>query len=279
MAATSEFFTVNCTTIYNKIFNIHNINIKTSIKILADENQGSGSMDIYHLRKTKKSRQVSTALLYIKGWGGPRTRISLTLTFGENFKGAEVKNQSIFTAPNVVDRHKKKTHIIVKSIHSSLRSESKIKSYRSELYLKNFHCVITTLEFSIILYRKDMEVGSFSVPTNISYIFQMTWNESGQVIEMEINSYRSLVCKFKTLQHILRMLAQFSQKNYITIDMEHYTNSEIIRRLGAHVQREYLPNIILFFVPIQCPTGTLIYAKPLGPIHRAGLNGVEDIPR
>ncbi|KAE9521991.1 hypothetical protein AGLY_017624 [Aphis glycines] len=31
--------------------------------------------------------------------------ISLTLTFGENFKGAEVKNRSIFTAPNVVDRH------------------------------------------------------------------------------------------------------------------------------------------------------------------------------
>ncbi|KAE9536929.1 hypothetical protein AGLY_006736 [Aphis glycines] len=73
-----------------------------------------------------KLRQVGTALLYIKGRGGPRTRISLTLTFGENFKGAEVKNRSIFTAPNVVDRHKKKkTHIIVKSIHSSLRSESK----------------------------------------------------------------------------------------------------------------------------------------------------------
>ncbi|KAE9524359.1 hypothetical protein AGLY_015398 [Aphis glycines] len=34
--------------------------------------------------------------------------IPLTLTFGENFKGAEVKNRSIFTAPNVVDRHKKK---------------------------------------------------------------------------------------------------------------------------------------------------------------------------
>ncbi|KAE9524148.1 hypothetical protein AGLY_015513 [Aphis glycines] len=41
-------------------------------------------------------------------------------------KGAEVKNRSIFTALNVVDRHKKKTHIIIKSIHSSLRSESKI---------------------------------------------------------------------------------------------------------------------------------------------------------
>ncbi|KAE9525480.1 hypothetical protein AGLY_014280 [Aphis glycines] len=78
-------------------------------------------------------RQVGTALLYIKRWGGPRTRIPLTLIFGENFKGAEVKNRSIFTVPNVVDRHKKKnknknkkkTHIIVKSIHSSLRSESK----------------------------------------------------------------------------------------------------------------------------------------------------------
>ncbi|KAE9544784.1 hypothetical protein AGLY_000326 [Aphis glycines] len=34
----------------------------------------------------KKSRQVGTALLYIRGWGGPRTRIPLTLTFGENFK-------------------------------------------------------------------------------------------------------------------------------------------------------------------------------------------------
>ena len=34
--------------------------------------------------------------------------------------------KSIITAPNVVVRHtKKKTHIIVKTIHSSLRSESK----------------------------------------------------------------------------------------------------------------------------------------------------------
>ena len=43
-------------------------------------------------------------------------------------RGAEVKNRSIITAPNVVVRQKKKrTHIIVKSIHSSLRSESKSK--------------------------------------------------------------------------------------------------------------------------------------------------------
>jgi len=39
------------------------------------------------------------------------------------------ENRSSFTAPNGEDRHKyKKTHIIVKSIHSSLRSESKIGS-------------------------------------------------------------------------------------------------------------------------------------------------------
>jgi hypothetical protein len=39
----------------------------------------------------------------------------------------EVKNRSIITTPKRDDRHKnkKKTHIIVKSIHSSLRSESK----------------------------------------------------------------------------------------------------------------------------------------------------------
>jgi hypothetical protein len=43
--------------------------------------------------------------------------------------GAEVKNRSIITTPKSDDRHKNKnnkTHIIVKSIHSSLRSESKI---------------------------------------------------------------------------------------------------------------------------------------------------------
>ena len=43
-------------------------------------------------------------------------------------RGDEVKNWSIITAPNIVVRQKnKKTHIIVKSIYSSLRSESKIK--------------------------------------------------------------------------------------------------------------------------------------------------------
>ena len=39
-------------------------------------------------------------------------------------RGAEVKNRSIITTPKSGDRHKKKTHIIVKSIHSSFRSES-----------------------------------------------------------------------------------------------------------------------------------------------------------
>jgi len=38
----------SCTTIYNKIFNIHNINIKTSNMIIAGENQGEWST--YHLR-------------------------------------------------------------------------------------------------------------------------------------------------------------------------------------------------------------------------------------
>ncbi|KAE9532582.1 hypothetical protein AGLY_009663 [Aphis glycines] len=37
-------------------------------------------------RMYSPNRQVGTSLLYIKRWGGPRTRISLTLTFGENFK-------------------------------------------------------------------------------------------------------------------------------------------------------------------------------------------------
>ncbi|KAE9545734.1 hypothetical protein AGLY_001277 [Aphis glycines] len=52
-------------------------------------------------------------------------------------RGAEVKNRSIFTAPNVVDRQKKKTktktHIIVKSIHSSLRSESNTDYFRIQV--------------------------------------------------------------------------------------------------------------------------------------------------
>ncbi|KAE9537636.1 hypothetical protein AGLY_006659 [Aphis glycines] len=131
----------------------------------------------------KKRRQVDTTLLYIRGWGGPRTgvekfmenlipnfqnlvikekiftifqpqnylqifailtyfifwsakkflslfqkkyseklKISIFLSYSKiknsiltktGFAGAEVKNRSIFTAPNVVHRHKKKkTHII-----------------------------------------------------------------------------------------------------------------------------------------------------------------------
>ncbi|KAE9544696.1 hypothetical protein AGLY_000238 [Aphis glycines] len=100
-----------------KYTNLHNLMYSRSV--------GVDKIDTFY--KQLLDRQVGTALLYIKGWGGPRTRILLTLIFGENFKGAEVKNRSIFTAPNVIDRHKKKknTHIIVKSIHSSLRSESK----------------------------------------------------------------------------------------------------------------------------------------------------------
>ncbi|KAE9539620.1 hypothetical protein AGLY_004872 [Aphis glycines] len=46
-----------------------------------------------------------------KSASGYRSAIPPTLTFSENLKGAEVKNRRIFTAPNVVDRHKKKnTH-------------------------------------------------------------------------------------------------------------------------------------------------------------------------
>jgi len=37
------------------------------------------------------------------------------------------ENGSSFTVPNCDDRPKKKTHINVKLIHSSLRSESKIR--------------------------------------------------------------------------------------------------------------------------------------------------------
>ncbi|KAE9524227.1 hypothetical protein AGLY_015266 [Aphis glycines] len=57
------------------------------------------------------------------------SKIKNSILTKTGFAGAEVKNRSIFTAPNVVDRHKKKKkkHIIIKSIHSSLRSESKIQ--------------------------------------------------------------------------------------------------------------------------------------------------------
>jgi hypothetical protein len=40
-------------------------------------------------------------------------------------RGAKVKNQSIISTQKRDDRQKKKTYIIVKSIHSSFRSESK----------------------------------------------------------------------------------------------------------------------------------------------------------
>ncbi|KAE9541252.1 hypothetical protein AGLY_004497 [Aphis glycines] len=42
-------------------------------------------LNVFHF-KLKKSRQVATALLYIREWGGPRTRIPLALTFGDIFK-------------------------------------------------------------------------------------------------------------------------------------------------------------------------------------------------
>jgi hypothetical protein len=47
-------------------------------------------------------------------------------------RGAEVKNQSIITTQKRDDRHKKKK--TVKSIHSSLRSESE-KCFRKSIYL------------------------------------------------------------------------------------------------------------------------------------------------
>ncbi|KAE9527224.1 hypothetical protein AGLY_012922 [Aphis glycines] len=51
---------------------------------------------------------------YLQFFASSTDFIPLTLTFGEIFKGAEVKNRSILTAPNVFDRQKKKkTHIIL----------------------------------------------------------------------------------------------------------------------------------------------------------------------
>ena len=45
----------------------------------------------------------------------------------------EVENRSIISITYRVHRHTKKTHIIVKSIHPSLRSESKIPVYSKYL--------------------------------------------------------------------------------------------------------------------------------------------------
>jgi len=51
--------------------------------------------------------------------------------------GAEIKNQSTITTPKLDDRHKnikKKTRIIVKSIHSLHRSESKTIIVSNDTY-------------------------------------------------------------------------------------------------------------------------------------------------
>ncbi|KAE9534010.1 hypothetical protein AGLY_008746, partial [Aphis glycines] len=121
---------------------------------------------------------------YLKKKYLEKLKISIFLSYSKiknsiltktGFARAEVKKRSIFTALNVVDRHKKKTHIIVKSIHSSLRSESKTASLLMLCYEDHdtMHTLETHLTFTIgellnlvktIIALKRIFLGHFSVP-------------------------------------------------------------------------------------------------------------------
>ncbi|KAE9538575.1 hypothetical protein AGLY_005674 [Aphis glycines] len=83
----------------------------------------------------KKSRQVGTAALYIKGWGGPRTRIPLTLTFGENFKMcSDVKNVgNTGKVINGEEEKKNKLKLMHKAPRGSLSSALNGRCYRQDL--------------------------------------------------------------------------------------------------------------------------------------------------
>ncbi|KAE9535263.1 hypothetical protein AGLY_007996 [Aphis glycines] len=95
--------------------------------------------------------------------------ISLTLTFGENFKEAEVKNRSIFTAPNVVNRHKKKKHTslyIVTSEYVMIVSSSRV-------YCIERHALKPTTPYPCILLQVNRTFWfNLTTPFDSLYIFR-----------------------------------------------------------------------------------------------------------
>ncbi|KAE9523665.1 hypothetical protein AGLY_015883 [Aphis glycines] len=127
-------------------------------------------------------------------------------------RGAEVKNRSIFTAPNVVDRHKKKkTHIIVKSIHSSLCSESKnfaitklrVSQYLLK-YLKFFNAFLKI--YQTILYPIDHNIYN----NNLNH-FDLQYNVLGFLLHIVTEDIQWLVKKvvYVLMARIYQNLSSF----------------------------------------------------------------------
>ncbi|KAE9532816.1 hypothetical protein AGLY_009897 [Aphis glycines] len=117
------------------------------------------------------------------------SKIKNSILTKTGFAGAEVKNRSIFTAPNVVDKHKekqkKKTHIIVKSIHLSLCSKSKkmggekgglcfngLNTPKFKYKYKHFYKFSTT---KLLVNFRDFDI--FRKNLNFERLYIMLYNE------------------------------------------------------------------------------------------------------
>ena len=105
-------------------------------------------------------------------------------------RGAEVKNRSIITAPNVVVRHKKKTHIIVKAIHSSLRSESKKKSVF--LMESKYYGILSEIKNVKLTEKKQINHTDFQKYTTLLVLVEKTL-----IISNVRKWYKYLILHFK----------------------------------------------------------------------------------
>ncbi|KAE9527305.1 hypothetical protein AGLY_013003 [Aphis glycines] len=93
--------------------------------------------------------QVGTALLYIRGWSGSRTRIPLTLTFGENFKG--IVRTGIKKPPNLsLLRTEQHLHIV------DLESNQIEKLVSGELSISAEQLIISTIDCHVIEYHTKL---------------------------------------------------------------------------------------------------------------------------
>jgi len=93
-----------------------------------------------------------------------------------------------------IKKNQKKTFIIVKSIHSSLRSESKIKK-------NTHHCKINTFIASLsILKLKQFEIENFKQLKTSQNILKILWCIDNANINFQLIFYVSTVICFRVTQ-------------------------------------------------------------------------------
>ncbi|KAE9524075.1 hypothetical protein AGLY_015556, partial [Aphis glycines] len=160
------------------------------------------SIDLYFLNNNKYQKSFEAKPLF--------NAIPLTLTFGENFKGAEVKNRSIFTALNVVDRHKKKNKKQKKKKHTSFIVDAYSQQSKWSCYFEPFKIFRWTQLLDI------PKIGSFhQIIAHLSQSYKETLNKWATLKVFTFLNEVPIHFKFHISKEIILIIKSGYYQNYI----------------------------------------------------------------